>query len=471
MTEKNKNPSRDGHFVQSGLTKTAAAGMVATPGFTGTFSGAMTASPLYWQNGPGGVGLLIAATTGNDVYALNENTGAMVWMKNIGSSPQDSGAGCGGVHPIGIESTGVIDPASSTLFVAGAIGTATISRHEVHALNLMDGTEKTGWPVDVATAPPSGSMTFMPQPANQRSALSLLNGVVYIAYGGHVGDCGPYHGWVIGINASNPAMKGGWATGGQGEGIWAAGGMASDGTGIFAATGNRTGGGGSTHQDSEAVVKITGMGTRADTWYPSRWQAMDSADADLGAINPIYVELPGATPSKMILQLSKDGHLYVLDATALGGSAAPKVDFVLAASGMSLHSTPAAYKTAMGQYFVFNTTNGANMCPGGVTGRAMVAVRISAANPPVPTIAWCSAISGNASTAPIATTTDGTSNAMVWFINSANTLKALDGDTGAQIFNGTGSTCSSVQRWTTPIALNNKIVVGGNGHLCSWSLP
>ena len=87
------------------------------------------------------------------------------------------------------------------------------------------------------------------------------------------------------------------------------------------------------------------------------------------------------------------------------------------------------------------------------------------------TIAWCSAISGNASTAPMATTTDGTANAMVWFINNANTLKALDGDTGTQIFNGTNSTCSNVQRWTTPIALNNKIVVGGNSHLCSWSMP
>src|SRR6185436_9699844 len=76
VTERNKNPARDGHFVQPGLTKTAVAGMVATPGFTGTFTGAMTASPLYWQNGTNGVGLLIAATPGNDVFALNENTGA-----------------------------------------------------------------------------------------------------------------------------------------------------------------------------------------------------------------------------------------------------------------------------------------------------------------------------------------------------------------------------------------------------------
>src|SRR5262249_47752176 len=140
-------------------------------------------------------------------------------------------------------------------------------------------------------------------PQNQRSALSLVGGTVYVAYGGHVGDCGPYHGWVVGINAANPSMKGGWATGGQGEGIWAAAGMASDGNGVFASTGNRTGGGSGAHQDSEEVVRITGLGTRADAYFPSRWSAMDGSDADVASVNPVYVEQSGSTPSKMVLQL------------------------------------------------------------------------------------------------------------------------------------------------------------------------
>jgi hypothetical protein len=114
VLERNKNPSRDGHFVQSALTKTAAATMTATAGFTANFTGTMYASPLYLQNGPGGKGVFFAVTTGNDVYALDETTGAVVWMHNIGSSPADSGAGCGGIHPIGIESTPVIDAASRT---------------------------------------------------------------------------------------------------------------------------------------------------------------------------------------------------------------------------------------------------------------------------------------------------------------------------------------------------------------------
>jgi hypothetical protein len=473
VLERNRNPSRDGHFPQPTLTKDVAATMAATPGFTATFTGTMFASPLYLENGPGGKGLFFAVTTGNDVYALDEATGAIVWQHNIGSSPQDSGAGCGGIHPIGIESTPVIDAASRTIFVAGAIGTATISRHEVHALSADDGTEKAGWPVDVSTVPASGGTTFMPQPANQRSALSLVGGTVYVAYGGHVGDCGPYHGWVIGISAANPAMKGGWATGGQGEGIWAAAGMASDGNGVFASTGNRTGGGGSTHMDSEAVVRITGLGTRADIYYPTtpmsgstpRWQAMDSADADMASVNPVYMEVPGATPSKIVAQLSKDGHLYLLDAANLGGADGHKVDFTVAGSGMSIHTAPAAYRTAMGSYFVFSTTSNANMCPGGVSGRAVVAVKIGAASPPKPSIAWCAPMS-SVTTGPIATTTNGTDNAIVWF-TSGSSLVGVDGDTGTQIVSS--GNCSNVQRWTSPIAVKGRIVAGGNGHLCSWS--
>jgi len=474
VTERNKNPSRDGAFVQPTLTKAAAATMTMTSGFDATFTGTTFASPLYFENGPGGKGVFIAVTTGNDVFALDETTGAQVWMRNIGSSPQDSGAGCGNIHPIGIESTPVIDAASRTLFVAGAIGTATISRHEVHALSLDDGTEKTGWPVDVSTVPASGGTTFMPQPANQRSALSLVGGVVYVAYGGHVGDCGPYHGWVIGINAANPAMKGGWATGGQGEGIWAAAGMASDGNGVFAATGNRTGGGGgSTHQDSEEVVRITGLGTRADTYYPTmpmsgsmpRWQAMDGNDADMASVNPVYLELPGATPSKIVAQLSKDGHLYLLDAANLGGANGHKVDFTVAGNGMSIHTAPAAYKTAMGTYFVFSTTSNASGCPGGVSGRAVMSVKLAPGNPPTPTIAWCAPMS-SVTTGPISTTTNGTDNAIVWF-TSGGVLKGVDGDSGAEIVSN--GNCSNIQRWTSPIAVKGRIVAAGNNHLCSWS--
>ena len=92
VLERNKNPSRDGHFVQPALTKAAAATMSRNTGFAASFAGNMWASPLYIENGPGGTGAFFAVTTGNDVFALDETTGAVKWMRNIGSSPTRTAA-------------------------------------------------------------------------------------------------------------------------------------------------------------------------------------------------------------------------------------------------------------------------------------------------------------------------------------------------------------------------------------------
>ena len=472
VLERNKHPSRDGVFVQPTLTKAKAATMTLDAAFlpklnasTVTGGNNVWASPLYLPNGPSGKGAFFAVTTGNDVYALDETTGATVWTHNIGSSPTANGVSCGNIHPLGILSTPVIDAASRTIYVAGAIGTTSISDHQVHALSIDDGSEKSGWPVSVSTVT-SGGMAFMPPPQNQRSALSLVGGKVYVAYGGHVGDCGPYHGWVIGVDAKDPTMKGGWATGGQGEGIWAAGGMASDGTGVFALTGNNTAGV-TTHLDSEEAVRITGLGTLADSFYAASWKTMDGSDADLGASNPVYFEVPGATPSKILAVVSKDGHLYLLDAGHLGGIGGQKVDLMVATGAMSIHTAVASYTTAKGRYLTFGTDSGA-VCPSGGGGKSIVSVRIPPGAPPAPKVAWCAPLGGS-TTGPISTTTDGTNEVVVWYMNSGK-LSGVDGDTGAAIFTST-NTCSGVRQWTSPIAVNGRIVTTGDGHLCAWSAP
>ena len=221
VLERNKHPNRDGSFVQPTLTKAKAATMAPQTGFAPNLNASAVkggnnvwASPLYLQNGPNGKGVFFAVTTGNDVYALDETNGATVWTHNIGSSPTANGVSCGNIHPLGILSTPVIDATAGVIYVAGAIGTTSISDHQVHALSVDDGSEKTGWPVSVLKAK-SGGLAFMSPPQNQRGALSLVAGTVYVAYGGHIGDCGPYHGWVIGIDTQNPAMMGAWASGGR----------------------------------------------------------------------------------------------------------------------------------------------------------------------------------------------------------------------------------------------------------------
>ncbi len=337
VLERNKHPSRDGVFLEPTLTQGAAATMAPDTGFAAAFSGNVYGSPLYLPNGPTGVGLFFVATTGNNVFALNETTGATVWQHNIGSSPTATGAGCGNISPLGIISTPVIDATTTppTIYVAGAIGTTSIMNHQIHALSVVDGTEVTGWPVNVMPVS-SGNVVFNTVYQNQRAALSLVNGTLYVPYGGHIGECAGFHGWVIGIDTRDPATMGTWASSGEGEGIWASGGMASDGNGVLALTGNSTAGV-TVHADSEEAVRITGMGTLSDSFYPAAWHTMDAANSDLGGSSPVYVELPGATPSKLVVAVAKDGHLYLLDAGNLGGLGGQAVDYMVANGAGSVH--------------------------------------------------------------------------------------------------------------------------------------
>ena len=147
-----------------------------------------------------------------------------------------------------------------------------------------------------------------------------MNGNLYVAYAGYVGDCGSYHGRVVAINTTTPTTVAQWSTGDAGGGIWASGGMAADGNNIFVATGNyvplQTAP--ATHTDSEEVVRLTGP--KADFFYPTDWSSFDKGDGDVGANNPMVITVPGATPSKLVVAIAKGGNGYLLDAAQLRGT-------------------------------------------------------------------------------------------------------------------------------------------------------
>ena len=477
VLERNKNPSRDGMFIQPSLTKAAVAMMTADTAFNtaATFTSTVTnganvaASPLY-LDAPSG-GLFFIPTVGGDVVARKED-GTSAWSTSIGA-PATGSIGCSNptTPPLGILSTPVIDAQSKTIYVAGIVGSGSgVTGQIASAIDITTGMVKSGWPVNVHTL-----ASFDPKIHNQRSALSLVNGILYIPYAGYVGDCGSYHGRVVAIDTSDPTKAGQWMTGDAGDGIWASGGMAADGNNIYVATGNAVplGSAPATHSDSEEIVRLTGMGTKADYFYPSDWASLDKSDADVGAANPVVVTVPGATPSKLVVAFAKSGSGYVLDAAQLRGSTSTSgmggelASFSLASgSGMSIYGAPAAYTTAMGTYVVMSSSS-AMGCPGaGGTGRQLMAVKISP-SPLKASVAWCAPM-GSATNA-IATTTDGKSDAVVWFANSGK-LVGVDGDTGANLYTSSNS-CASVPKWSSPIAVKGRIVVAGNGRLCAWGLP
>ncbi|HEV3191813.1 MAG TPA: hypothetical protein VGY54_14985, partial [Polyangiaceae bacterium] len=484
VLERNKHPSRDGYFTEKTLTKASVKTMALDATFNATFTGQMYASPLYLEQGPGGKGIFIAVTTSNDVFALDETDGHTVWTKNVGPAPNPR---CGPVKPVGIESTPVIDPNPSpvdgfaTIYVAGAIGPGGVTAHLVHALSAKDGTERAGWPVNVsmiqAAVAQAAGFAFDLASSAQRSSLSLVNGIVYVPYGSYY-DCGPYHGWIAAISTADPTKAGAWASGGVGEGIWAAGGMASDGNGVIAVTGNSKGA--QMHLDGEEVLRITGLGTltrnNANIFYPigtnpanPLWRSMDGADNDFGSNNPVVFPVGGTS---YVAAVSKNGHFFLLNAANFGGNDVNNVPpggayLRVSSEGMQIHTVMAAYASSMGAHVAFSA-NGAAGCPKGAGGSSIVSVAASPGPPPALSVAWCVGMTGS-QTSPIATTSDGKgADSIVWFVNNGSTLMGVDGDTGAPVASPTGA-CSAVRAWTSPIAVKGRIVAGGDGHLCSWS--
>ena len=101
----------------------------------------------------------------------------------------------------------------------------------------------------------------------------------------------------------------------------------------------------------------------------------------------------------------------------------------------------------------------------------LVALRISASNPPTISVAWCADNHGRG--APIVTTTDGSSEPVVWSIGAegTNQLYAYNGETGDPLFSGGGpdEQMTTVRRFQTPIAVNGHILVAADDQLFVFS--
>src|ERR1043166_1431045 len=218
VTQEHNNPSREGVYIDAAFTQSAAASLTRDLNFNGTISGNVYAQPLYIEGGPNGP-MIIAVTESNNVYALNATTGTVIWQRTLGGSVPLSELFCGNIDPVGVTGTPVVDLVSRSLFLDALIE-GTPKKHFIYSLNVDTGATNVGWPVDVNATATYNGMTFNSLIQEDRGAMALVNGIAYVSYSGYVGDCQNYHGWVVGVNISNPSSVGAWATTAVGGGIW-----------------------------------------------------------------------------------------------------------------------------------------------------------------------------------------------------------------------------------------------------------
>ena len=313
--------ARNGAFVVPGLTWERARALHLDTGFEGYFSGHVYAQPLYWRDSGPGSGLLIVVTEEDGVHALDAQTGKPIWDRSLGKPVPLDSLPCGNIDPLGITGTPVIDEASQAIYLDAFVADPSGPKHLVFGLSLRDGSTVEGWPVDVGEALRSAGQTFNPRDQNQRGALTILGGSVYVPFGGRF-DCGDYHGWVVGISIGNPNSVRAWSTRASGGGIWAQGGISSDGRALYVATGNTTSA--TEWSDGEAVIRLAPDLRRSnandDYFAPADWRSLDDNDADLGSTNPLLLDVPTAEATQtVVLALGKDRRAYLLDRSHLGG--------------------------------------------------------------------------------------------------------------------------------------------------------
>ncbi len=330
--------------------------------FSYAVDGHIYAEPLVMTNvtvpGQGVHNVVYVATEHDTVYAFDADSnnganGGLLWRTNLGVSAvmpnNDFGNRYGPYHDLtpemGITSTPVIDPIAGTIYLDVFTHDGTAYNHRIHALDITTGAERPGSPVLVAASVPGagvdsvgGVVTFSAKQHFQRPALTLAGGMVYAAYSSYA-DTDPYHGWVIGWNATTlqptakyvfnttpnatSAVFGANAAEG---GIWMGGnGLSVDAnTNLYFMVGNGSfnanNAGGTEYGDSFVRLSTTNGLAVADYFAPYNQAALSAADADLGSGGPLLLPDLVGSPAHphLIVGCGKEGKIYLLDRENLG---------------------------------------------------------------------------------------------------------------------------------------------------------
>ncbi|MGC9943852.1 MAG: chitobiase/beta-hexosaminidase C-terminal domain-containing protein, partial [Verrucomicrobiota bacterium] len=322
--------------------------------------------PLYVPNvnipGQGTHNVIYIGTENDSVYALDADSntgtnGGVLWHTNLGIAALSNNGEFGNrygptygdiVPEVGITGTPVIDPVSGTIYVdvfTREIGaTSTNYYHRIHALNITNGVEQPGSPVVIAATYPgtgvggNGSvLTFDPKEHNERSALTLAGGVLYVGYAGY-GDTDPYHGWLFGVSTTNlqilpkyifnttpNATMADFGTHAGEGGMWMGGnGLCVDGSNnLYFESGNGSFSANTNGGDyADSFLKLnTSNGLSVADYFTPYDQANDAAaDLDVGSAGPLLLpdSAGSAAHPHLIVGGSKEGTIYLLDRDNLG---------------------------------------------------------------------------------------------------------------------------------------------------------
>jgi hypothetical protein len=390
---------------------------------------------------------------------------------------------------VGITGTPVINISAFALYVVAKTmvpGTPLNPNAEyaqqLYALNLATGQQRQSVGIQVVPAS-SPQLGFSSLRENQRAALLLDNGNVYIAFASHGGE-GDYHGWLLGYDSTSlsslPTVLNATPNAAQG-GIWQSGGgpSADANHNVFVETGEGPPNLGVNYSDSFVRLATSGGLSVADYFTPCDQPLGPPASPDRtlhsASSAPVLLDPAGpASEPHLLVGGTKEGLLYILNRDHLGGfntcPDSPGVQSVSVGDGPIL-STPLFWNNAV--YVAAGNGKLKSFAAGG-----SLASSPNTSQSPEPL--------GPQGATPVISS-NGTSNAILWLIdtsgaltvpptpNGAAILRAFDpNNLATEIYNSgmvpMRDTAGLAVKFTVPTVANGKVYVGTQTELDVYGL-
>lgn len=510
------DPARDGTNARE-FALTPSTVNTATFGklFSCTVDGAVYAQPLWIRGftiGGGIHNVIFVATQHDSAYAFDADANPCVtyWHVNL-LDPLHGGTGTekpvtwndvgecfGDIYPeVGVTGTPVIDSLTKTIYLVSASEANSVSTgscsgssatfyHRLHALDLATGNETFNAPVTIAASVPGtgdgssgGMVSFNSQLHHQRSGLAEVGGKIFVVFAAHE-DATPYHGWVIGYQASNVQQQIAVfnttpnGVNGADGGIWGGGGApAIDGGGdIYVTTGNgvfdeappppnNDYGDSILRLHSMKGSTLNGVNLGVAGWFtPYDQLTLAQTDADLGSGAAVLLpnQTSGAGPKHLLVQTGKEGIVYLIDRDNMGQFNPSNNDQIVqsfAGPANGLWGTPALWRNNL------------------YTGGQGDSLKQFAFNPSTelfnPSVASLSAqVFGYPGSTP-SVSSQGGAHGIVWAIDASlygyaspnagincSTVPVPPACTGPAILHAYDATNLTVEYWNSSMAANNR---------------
>jgi outer membrane protein assembly factor BamB len=261
--------------------------------------GAVYASPIAVD------GVIVVATEHDSVYGL-DTRGRQLWRVTVGPPSPAYQRPCGNIDPLGITGTPIYSAQTGAVYLVAELGGTHVG-HELIALDLHTGHVR--WRKDVDLPGPA------PAAMQQRGALAITGGRVWVSFGALFGDCSNYKGRVVGVRldgtgdpvAFNPSAR-------RQGGIWNPAGPAVDAAGhLYVVSANGSSFPGAAYDHTNSVLELSPSGKLVGSFAPTDWAQNNEGDVGLGSQG---VALVG---TKWAVLGGKSGPVYVLRQGHLGG--------------------------------------------------------------------------------------------------------------------------------------------------------